>query len=241
MNLPQTLAALAGAGTPQNMKIYGRHGVTGAMFGVSHAALKSLAKSIGTNHALACGLWATGNHDARVLACLVADPAALSARDLDAWVREIDNYLLCDAFSTLAARTGLGLGRFAVWKKRKGEYVSAAAWNLLCAATNNGDGAAIDDAFAVAAIGEIEAGIHQAANRTRHSMNQALICLGVLNEGLARQAKAAARRIGKVEVDHGQTSCQTPDAASYIDKTLAHRRELAARRAAGKSKAGRNV
>jgi hypothetical protein len=32
----------------------------------------------------------------------------------------------------------------------------------------------------------------------------------------------AARRIGKVEVDHGDTAWKTPDAASYIDKTWAH-------------------
>ena len=31
-----------------------------------------------------------------------------------------------------------------------------------------------------------------------------------------------AKRIGKIEVDHGETGCQTPDAASYIKKTVAH-------------------
>ena len=34
---------------------------------------------------------------------------------------------------------------------------------------------------------------------------------------------AAAKAIGKVTVDHGQTSCRTPDAAAYIAKTLAYR------------------
>ena len=72
-------------------------------------------------------------------------------------------------------------------------------------------------------MAHIEAEIHHQPNRTRHSMNQALICLGVLNKALAKGAKAVAKRIGKVEVDHGQTSCKTPDAAAYIDKTLAHR------------------
>ena len=34
---------------------------------------------------------------------------------------------------------------------------------------------------------------------------------------------AAARRIGKVEVDHGDTGCKTPDAVDYIRK-MAERR-----------------
>lgn len=33
-----------------------------------------------------------------------------------------------------------------------------------------------------------------------------------------------AARIGKVEVDHGETGCKTPDAAVYIRKTLERRK-----------------
>ena len=38
---------------------------------------------------------------------------------------------------------------------------------------------------------------------------------------LKKEAIAAAGRIGKVEVDHGKTSCKTPDAAAYIKKASA--------------------
>ncbi len=227
MTLAQTLAALKKEGTVQNTKVYGNHGVTGAMYGVSYAALKKLKKSIGTDHALANGLWQSGNHDARVLACMVADPAAMKAKDLDAWVRGIDNYVLCDAFAEVVARSGLGLRKFEIWKKRKSEYVSTAAWNALCSATTYEDGAAISNDFAVTQLKHIENEIHHQPNRTRHSMNQALICLGVMNPTLARKAKAAAKRIGTVEVDHGKTSCKTPEAVAYIDKVLDHRAQKA--------------
>ena len=33
----------------------------------------------------------------------------------------------------------------------------------------------------------------------------------------------AAKRIGKVEVDHGETGCKTQDAVTYIQKAKAHR------------------
>ena len=42
---------------------------------------------------------------------------------------------------------------------------------------------------------------------------------------------AAARRIGKVMVDHGDTSCKTPDAESYIIKCVEHRAKQASKRA----------
>ena len=32
---------------------------------------------------------------------------------------------------------------------------------------------------------------------------------------------AAAKRIGKIDVDHGATSCKTPDAIPYMKKVIA--------------------
>ena len=71
------MADLEAAGTAQNRKVYARHGAAEPMFGVSYAELGRIAKRIKTDHALARQLWDSGNHDARVLALRVADPAAL--------------------------------------------------------------------------------------------------------------------------------------------------------------------
>ena len=49
-------------------------------------------------------------------------------------------------------------------------------------------------------------------------MNSALIAIGIRNEDLERKAIEIAREIGKVQVDHGATSCKTPDAEPYIKK-----------------------
>ena len=76
-NFSAVMAQLAAAGTAQNRKVYARHGAAEPMFGVSYAELGRIAKPIKTNHALAVELWDSGNHDARVLALRVADPAAL--------------------------------------------------------------------------------------------------------------------------------------------------------------------
>jgi hypothetical protein len=44
------------------------------------------------------------------------------------------------------------------------------------------------------------------------------------NPKLQKKALAAAERIGNVEVDHGETSCKTPDAAAYIRKGAERKR-----------------
>ena len=73
MTLAQALKKLKAAGTAQNRKVYARHGVRPEMYGVSYANLGKLRKEIRTDHELARGLWESGNHDAAVLATMVAD------------------------------------------------------------------------------------------------------------------------------------------------------------------------
>ena len=85
-------------------------------------------------------------------------------------------------------------------------------------------------------LATIEGEIHARKNRVRDAMNSALIAIGIRNDALEEQALAAATRIGKVEVDHGETGCKTPDAADYIRRTLDRRRQKAA---AAAEKAGK--
>ena len=79
------------------------------------------------------------------------------------------------------------------------------------------------DAWFEQRIEAVEAGIHQAPNRKRETMNTALIAIGCRNKRLRKAAEAAAKRIGPVEVDHGATSCKTADAVEYIARTWNHR------------------
>jgi hypothetical protein len=58
-------------------------------------------------------------------------------------------------------------------------------------------------------------------------MNNAVIAIGGRNPALAAAATAAAGRIGRVEVDHGETGCKTPEAAAYIERIWARKRPAA--------------
>ncbi|MGD9720811.1 MAG: DNA alkylation repair protein [Pirellulales bacterium] len=232
MNAKEILAELEKLGTAQARKIYARHGVRGPMFGVSYAELGRLRKKIKTDHALACALWDSGNHDARVLAMMIADPAQVDNRLAEAWASELDNPALADAFSGVVRQSKLARAKADKWTKSKQEWIGRAGWNLVAGLALYEP--ALDDAYFAAFLPDIIAHIHARPNRTRDAMNNALIAIGVRNSRLCKLALAAAKKIGRVEVDHGETCCKTPDAAEYIHKTLAHRRGQKLKAPAGK-------
>jgi 3-methyladenine DNA glycosylase AlkD len=226
MDVSEALARLEAAGTEQNRKVYQRHGVRPPLFGVSYAELGKLRKAIKVDHALAVALWASGNHDARILATMVDDPRQTDKTLLDAWARDLDNYVLTDAFTNVAAAAPGAHERMRRWIDADAEWVEQAGWGILGAIANGEP--ALPDSFFEPYLARIERDIHGAKNRVRHTMNMALICIGSRSAGLAATATAAADRIGKVTVDHGETGCKTPLAGPYIQKTRAHRAAKAA-------------
>lgn len=238
--VPEVLARLEAAGTEQNRKIYRRHGAHEPLFGVSFAELRKLAKALGHDDALARGLWATGNYDARLLACMVAEPARMSEADLDAWLADSDVYVLVDTFvAEVASRVPGVPERSERWRASERDWTAQAGWDLVGAlAMGDRD---LDDAFFADQLARIERELPGAGNRTRHAMNGAVIAIGVRDATLKAEAIAAARRIGPVVVDHGQTGCVTPAAEPYIERTWAYNETRAAKRAAasgGRARAG---
>ena len=235
MKVDDVLRKLKSKGTAQNRKVYARHGYPEDTYGVSFAELRKLAKEIGRDHALARALWKSGNGDARVLASLVADPEALTASELESWVKSIRYYVLADMVSQLAARSPLARRKSEAWRRSRSDHVAQVGWNLVGALTAPEHG--LDDDYFVERLEEIERGIHTAPNRTRHAMNMALCAIGGYRSSLRPRAVEVAGRIGKVEVDHGETGCKTPDAASYIARMAAHQKKQASKKTAKKKKA----
>ena len=186
------------------------------LYGVSFANLKMLAKKLKSDNALAVQLWESDNHDARILATMIADPASIEEGILDGWVKALDNYDVTDAFSDMVARTAHARDKMEAWTSSDEEFIGAAGWQILAhLAMSDGE---LDDAFFEKYLHAIEKTIYRGKNRTKYSMNSALIAIGIRNELLQKKATAAAQRIGRVDVDHGQTSCNTPNAAAYIHK-----------------------
>ena len=226
MDVATAIGRLESAGTEPYRAIYRRHGARDPMYGVLISTLDKIAREAKRDQALADALWATGNYDARLLACKVADPATTTEAKLDAWLGEMDVYVLVDIFVTSVASQVPGVrARADRWAAETRDWTSQAGWDLYAwLAINDQE---LDDGSFLDLLTRIERGIGRAGNRTRHSMNGALIAIGVRNAGLRAAAEAAAGRIGNVVVDHGKTGCVTPAAVPYIAKTWDRRRSRA--------------
>jgi 3-methyladenine DNA glycosylase AlkD len=217
MTFQEAMAALERAGSAQTRKTYARHGAKEPMFGVSFAVLSGLVKRIRVDHELALQLWDTGNFDARNLALKIADPARITPADLDRWASGMHARMCGIYIASLAAESPHAHAKAKQWLADKDVDRRCAGWGVLAQLAQR-DADAPDAPFADA-LARIEKSIHAAPNAEREPMNGAVIAIGCRNVALRKAALAAAKRIGKVEVDHGDTACKTPDAAQYIEKT----------------------
>lgn len=219
MTLAEVMRALEKAGTARTKKTYARHGAVEPMFGVLFAFLKKLHKTIGVDHELALALWDTGNFDARNLAFKLVDPARVTSEQLDRWCGDMTVRMCAGYVSVLAAETPFGLAKARQWLASKDEQQRCAGWLLVGQLALRAP--TVPDAWLLERVQDIERGLHAAPNDERYAMNSALISLGGRSAALRKAAIAAARKIGKVEVDHGDTSCKTPEAVASVESMWA--------------------
>jgi len=98
MNYQSVIETLRSLGNAKNVEGMKRYRIDAQQaFGVPAPAIRTLAKTIGTNHTLAMELWESGYHEARILAALIADPQKATLRLLDHWAGDLQNWAQCDA------------------------------------------------------------------------------------------------------------------------------------------------
>lgn len=222
--LVDVMAELESYGSPNIRKILVRHGLGENLFGVKYGDLKPMAKRLKAEHTLALELWETGNHEARILAGMIADPKRATLEMLSAWGRSVTNQGQADELSKFTGKTAFAREMAAEWQQDADEWISMTGWNLIGQIALNDPSQ--PDSYFEPYIAQITREIHTRPNFTRYAMNGALIAIGTRNANLEAQALEAAEIIGVVDVDHGQTACETPDATSYIRKTIARKGHL---------------
>lgn len=164
--------------------------------GISAPVLHALAKRIGRNHALGLELWATGIHEARVLATLLGEPEKVTAKEMERWARDFDSWDVVDAACCyLYAPAKLAWSKVAPWSRRREEFAKRAAFSLM-AYLSYKDKKAPDARF-VRFLGVIEREANDDRNFVRKAVNWALRNIGKRNLRLNREAIRAAERIRK--------------------------------------------
>ncbi|MEX1295254.1 MAG: DNA alkylation repair protein [Candidatus Limnocylindrales bacterium] len=230
LTFDETMVALEAAGSEQTRKTYLRHGAGEPLFGVKFGDLRPLARKIGTDHALAERLWASGNVDARLLACMVADPGAVSEAELDAWLGDIDTYFLVDTFvAEIASKVPDRLARAERWIASDRDRTAQAGWDLMnLVALSDED---VADEYFEAQLALIAERIEGYGNWTRRSASNTITGIGLRSDGLEASARRTAAAMGPIEFDPGRTACVMPDPIAYLEKTKAHRARQAQKRA----------
>ena len=172
-----------------------RFGIVGDnRLGLSMPAMRSIAKTLGQDHALATALWDTGIPDARIVAGMVAEPARLTSRQMDAWARDFASWDVCDQVCGSAfLASPLAWRKVPVWAGRQDEFVRRAAFALLATLAVH-DKAASNAPF-MDALNVIEAAADDERNFVKKAVNWALRNIGKRNQALNDAAIACARRI----------------------------------------------
>ena len=216
----QVMDALKKAGNPQRIQVFANHGApTDSMFGVSVADMKGIAKQIKGQQELAYELFETANGDAQYLAGMVADGSQMNKSLLDKWAREATWQMVSEyTVPWVATESDHTRNQALKWIKAKKESVASSGWNTLSGyvTVTRDDELDIDELEGF--LDQIEEEIDGAKNRIRYTMNGYVIAVGAYVSPLTKRAKQTAKRLGKVDVELGGTSCKVPLALEAITK-----------------------
>jgi 3-methyladenine DNA glycosylase AlkD len=162
--------------------------------GIARDVKRDLRRDPEARHELAAGLWASGVHEARILAALVDVPALVTLEQADAWAADIDSWDICDQLcGELLGRSPVAWDLVERWTGRDEEFVKRAGFVVICALTVR-DKVAPDEAFErFLPICEREAWDDR--NFVRKAVNWAVRQIGKRDRHLNALAIACAERI----------------------------------------------
>ena len=137
----ELLARLAALADPENAAGMARFGISPAgTLGVSMGPLRAIVAELrplrrshpALLHGAAGRLWASGVHEARILAGLLDVPALVTRAQADGWVADLDSWDTCDQLMHLVAATAFAYDAVPAWISREETFVRRAGLVLLC-------------------------------------------------------------------------------------------------------------
>jgi 3-methyladenine DNA glycosylase AlkD len=192
--IEELLGILRGIATPETLTSQSRFGIVGKqMLGASLYDVRKVAKGI-RNHDLALGLWATGIHEARMLASMIDEPLMVTLEQLETWVADFDSWDICDITTDeLFIHTAHALEVIPRWAIRQEEYVKRAAFAMVAALTIHRKD--LPDEILRPYFNLIENAAGDDRNFVKKAVNWALRNIGKFRPGLRAEAVACAHRL----------------------------------------------
>lgn len=217
MDLDKVLKELETYADERTKNTHMKHGAKEPLFGVKVGDLKKILKKTKKDHELSLALFNTGNSDAMYLAGLMADETKISKQELNQWVKKAYWYYLSEyTVPWIAAESPYGFELGIEWIRSKKENIASAGWSTLLNYASIND--TLDLETYAMLLDEVAEKIHDAQNRVKYTMNGFVIAIACYIPELTEKAKKIAKKIGKVDVHMGGTSCKVPLATAYIKK-----------------------
>jgi 3-methyladenine DNA glycosylase AlkD len=162
--------------------------------GISAPILHKLAKHIGRDQELAEELWASGIHEARILATMIGESEKVTAKQMERWVRDFNSWDVVDAACCyLYAAAAPAWTKIDAWSRRPEEFVKRAAFSLAAYLSYKDKKAPTARFEHLLRVIEREA--HDERNFVKKAVNWALRQIGKRNVPLNRAAIQTAERI----------------------------------------------
>jgi hypothetical protein len=127
------LGELRGMANPENVAGMAKFGINPeGTLGISIYDLRKLAKRLGKDHDLATALYKSSIHEAKILACFVADPQKVTPELMDEWALGFDSWDVTDQVCTsLFDQSEYAWGKADEWSRRPEEFVKRGAFALM--------------------------------------------------------------------------------------------------------------
>jgi 3-methyladenine DNA glycosylase AlkD len=192
----EVLAALRREADPRVLAdMAPRYGiVVDKAMGVAMNRMQAVAKAAGRDHALAEALWDTGWYEARMVACMVDDPAQVTAEQMDRWRADFDNWGIVDTVCfKLFDQVGHAPAKAVAWCGMNDEFGRRAGFALMACLALHGKA---DEAFFLDGLRLIEACATDERNFVKKGVNWALRAIGGRKSPTLRAAaRATAARL----------------------------------------------
>lgn len=214
MTLKEALKQLKALG---NEKVRAQNAKAGAgdnQFGVSLGEIRTLAKTIRTNHALALSLWDSGNIDAQFLATLLIEPKKLSSEEMNRLVRSITFVRVADWFNSYVVANHPDKETLRQeWMTTDDRWAARAGWQLTASRVGkNPEGLDLP-----AILDRIESEMADADPEVQWTMNNTLAAIGIHVPKLRKRAIAIGEKLGIYRDYPVSKGCTSPFAPIWIN------------------------
>jgi 3-methyladenine DNA glycosylase AlkD len=222
MTLAQVMRHLEGHGDEKVRQRYVRDGAGDDVFGVLLGTIRGLAEVLGRNHRLGLELWATGNHEARILAGMLLDPAALTEKQARALLEPLSNPTLVDELvGRVLVHAPIAETLQVRWMNGRDELPRRAGWKILAGRVQRGTAKNLDVA---ATLARIERELPSAPYRVKEGINFCLVWIGIHLPAYTEQCIAIGERLGRWDTRPVPKGCTSSYAPEWIAASLALRR-----------------